>query len=347
MSGRGGRTLTRLPSADFESAASASSAIPALPINSPTRTIFDQHGRQAPRSFTGRSVFRFRPSHVASSLFQYRIALPVNTLRPKATLPLERRSNLRTSPAQPASTPLRQTHTPLTFSEAPDRYASPWTSSATHDNHIRIQDVDDLCQPKRASRSSNLSIAAAASRSPCFELRYDCLRRLRLPGHRSVVQRDSRARHPHLQAASLAAAARGPRILFRRLPWRQRIMPPFAGPHPVRSFMNPRVDCNSAAASGTKNNPGTQHACPPPLHPWLLRPQNSLRRSPRAPPSPTSRSDPDPTDAHSATLSSSSSSTSPVILEMLPGIPAPTVPVLPVSLSRRRTSSTIAASVAS
>src|SRR5882724_1441975 len=38
--GRGGRTPTRLPSADFESAASASSAIPALKINSRNKRLF-------------------------------------------------------------------------------------------------------------------------------------------------------------------------------------------------------------------------------------------------------------------------------------------------------------------
>jgi hypothetical protein len=71
--GRGGRTPTRLPSADFESAASASSAIPALQIHSRNKRHFQSDINRLLLIYV-EPASPTRPSGMASSSFQYRIA---------------------------------------------------------------------------------------------------------------------------------------------------------------------------------------------------------------------------------------------------------------------------------
>ena len=110
--GRGGRTPTRLPSADFESAASASSAIPAL--------LFDSFGdailrlrRQHRRLLVSHSRFRSTPSQPHFNLIDWARATP----RPA------RHSSPHTWPAKPVSPPPRQRRTAAAFSGAPDKDA--------------------------------------------------------------------------------------------------------------------------------------------------------------------------------------------------------------------------------
>src|SRR5277367_2717563 len=124
--GRGGRTPTRLPSADFESAASASSAIPAYP--STTQNAESHSHLLCHVLISARTMRPYFPSSIA---YQPHRSLNSATATPHRAL----RWSRQTSPAQSASIPLPQRHTQSVFSEEPHRYASRSTRRRQSQSH--------------------------------------------------------------------------------------------------------------------------------------------------------------------------------------------------------------------